>query len=159
MWPLCRKSMGPPPVQFIVPPSQCAEEEATSCSSVPPRPTGQPRGIPTVNLFIWPFTWWEETGRQCSCVCEDNREPACSRSQKCRRWLVYSQLFVAVRSALMMLNNILHYSKWGCGSAQCRSCRKGSKTVFIWESKSRSVYLHQQVLQELFWSLSGNDPA
>lgn len=46
MWPLCRKSMGPPLVQFIVPPSQSAEEEATSCFSVPRGPLGSPEASP-----------------------------------------------------------------------------------------------------------------
>ena len=49
---LCREAKGPPVLQFIVPLFQTAEEAAASCFGVPLRPVKQPRGIPTVTLFI-----------------------------------------------------------------------------------------------------------
>lgn len=123
-WWLCRKSMDLPLVLFVVPLFQSAEEEAASCFTVPLRPNEHARIIPTVTLFIWPFTWREETGRQCSCVCKDNLSPA---SVLALQVSDVAHASIIVRSALMMLNNILHYFKWGCGNAQCHSCRKGSK--------------------------------
>lgn len=78
----------------------------------PRGPLSSPEASPP-SLFIWPFTWQEETGCQRSCVCKDNREPACSRSQSVRDGSCVHKMFIVARSALMMLNNILDYLKGG----------------------------------------------
>lgn len=103
------------------------------------------------------------------CVCEDNPEPAYScclsvrdgsciqKSQsRCRGVnnpapslllngfeFPSSATFIVARSALMMLNNILDYFKWGRGSVRCHSCREESKTVYLRKKTYFIYYLHQ----------------
>lgn len=83
-----------------------------------------PASPPPSLLFIWPFTWQEETGRQGSRVCQDNRRarPG-SRASSVgdgSRVRVPSE---AAGFALMRLNNILHYLVWGRRGRRPRSCR------------------------------------
>ena len=105
-----QEECGPPQVQFIVPLFQFAEEAAASCFSGPPRPVERPRGIPTVTLFLWPFTWQEETGHQCFCVFVKITESPPLLSPEVSGMTC---VFIVKLSALMMLNNILDYFKWG----------------------------------------------
>lgn len=110
-----------------------------------------PRGIPTVTLFRRPFTWLEETGRQCSCVFVKitERPPAVV----VLAW-VAARVFRVLCSALMMLNSILDYFMWGRGRMQCHSCRDN---VYLRKKKWLVYYLHRQLLQVLFGCFSGND--
>lgn len=157
MWPLCRKIVG---LLWCISlwhqiTIKSAEAAEASCFSELWWPVERPRGIPTVTLFVWPFTWQEETGRQRSRVFVEITESlsilAAELSDTTRdfkssspgagvnnppvalaKWLwilINRSARSSVWTALMMLNNILDYWLFLVRSRTCHSWREDSKTA------------------------------